>query len=132
MENKELKRIYRIEVLGVEAAEKKVAQLNQEIKLQEQVKREANKIILANPNDTAVIEKQSKAIAGSEIAIKKLTAEKRIAIREAEALISAEERIAKANIALAQNNELAVNSYKALFAESKRLTELYRTTYLKK
>lgn len=126
--SKELKRIYRIEVLGVEAATKKVEQLNQEIALQTQIKKEAQKILIANPGDVVQIEKQSKVIAESEIALKKLNAEKRIAIKEADALITAQERIAKAELQAKQNGELAAGSYKALFAESKRLSELYRST----
>lgn len=125
--SKELKRIYRIEVLGVDAATKKVEQLNQEIALQTQIKKEAQKILLANPGDAVQIEKQSKVIAQSEIALKKLNAEKRIAIKEADALITAQERIAKAELQAKQNGELAAGSYKALFAESKRLSELYRS-----
>lgn len=126
--SKELKRIYRIEVLGIEAATKKVEQLNQEINLQTQIKKEAQKILLANPGDAVQIEKQSKVIAQSEIALKKLNAEKRIAIKEADALITAQERIAKAEIQAQQNGQLAAGSYKALFAESKKLSELYRST----
>jgi hypothetical protein len=127
MENKELKRIYRIEVQGIEQATKKVEQLNQEIQLQGQIKKEAQKILLANPGDAAQIEKQSKVIAESEIAIKKLNAEKRIAIKEADALITTQERIANAQIKQVEAGNTAAGSYKALFAESKRLTELYRT-----
>ncbi|MCZ2085376.1 MAG: hypothetical protein LC112_14000 [Flavobacteriales bacterium] len=127
-DNKELKRIYRIEVQGIEAATKKVEQLNQEIQLQNQIKKEAQKILIANPGDAVQIEKQSKVIAQSEVQLKKLNAEKRIAIKEADALITAQERIAKAEIKASQEATLAAGSYKALFAESKKLNELYRST----
>lgn len=129
MENsKELKRIYRIEVLGIEAATKKVEQLNQEINLQTQIKKEAQKILIANPGDVAQIEKQSKVIAESEVNLKKLNAEKRIAIKETDAMIRVQEREVNAQIKLQEQTGLAVGSYKALFAESKRLNELYRNT----
>lgn len=127
-DNKELKRVYRIEVQGIEAATKKVEQLNAEIALQTQIKKEAQKILTTNPGDTVQIERQSKIIAESEVALKKLSAEKRIAVREANALITAEERIAAAEIKAAEAGTFAAGSYKALFAESKRLNELYRST----
>jgi hypothetical protein len=127
-QNKTLKRIYRIEVQGLEEATKKVEQLNQEINLQSQIKKEAQKILLTNPGDVVQIEKQSKVIAESEIAIKKLNAEKRIATREATALISAQENIVKTEQKLIAEGNLAAGSYRALYAESKKLNDLYRST----
>lgn len=127
-ENKELKRIYRIEVQGIEQATKKVEQLTQEIQLQNQIKKEAQKILLTNPGDVAQIEKQSKVIAESEIAIKKLSAEKRIATKEADALIRFTEKEALVQLKTIEANGLAIGSYKQLYTESKRLNDLYRST----
>lgn len=125
-DHKELTRIYRIEAPGLDQITTKIQQLNAEIKLQQGIKREANKIKLTNADDPAVIEKVTKALAASEIAIKKLTAEKRIAQKEGDALLKQEEKLATAHIREGQAAKAAATSVAEASEHYRQLVKIAR------
>lgn len=124
----EFKKIYRIEVPGIDEAIDKVRKLNEELELQKAIKKEAQSIQIARRGDVDELQRQSKIIAASEISIKKLNAEKRIAQKEADLLIRTAEKEAKAQLDTSSSAKLAAGSYIQLNAERRRLLTLYQNT----
>ncbi len=120
----ELKKIYRIEVPGIESATEKVRKLNEELALQKAIKQEAQKVLVSSKGDADAIERQTKIIAQSEIAIKKLSAEKRIASKEADLLIRAAEKEAVAQVETANAALFAAGSVNQAAAQYKALLAL--------
>jgi hypothetical protein len=128
MATQETTKIFRIEVPGAEAAVGKLQQLNQEFELLKAIKKEANKVLAANPADAEVIERQTKLLAENEIALKKVTAEKKIASKEADVLIAASRKLAESQLNEANASKYAAGSYNQLYASYKALLDQYRNT----
>jgi hypothetical protein len=128
MANQEVTKIYRIEVPGIESAIGKIQQLNQEMELSKQIKKEAQKVLLANPGDAAEIEKQTRIISENEVAYKKLNAEKRIAQKEADILIKFSQKEAEAHLNASKATQYAAGSYNQLYASYKALVDQLKNT----
>jgi hypothetical protein len=121
-------KIFRIEVPGIEAAIGKLQQLNQEFALLKAIKQEANKVLAANSGDVDVIEKQTKLLAENEIALKKNTAERKIASKEADVLVAASRKIAEAHMNEVNATKYVAGSYNQLYASYKALLDQYKNT----
>lgn len=127
-DNKELKRIYRITAPDLDTVISKVQQLNKEIKLQQSIKSEANKIKLTANDDPIVLDRATKMLAQAEIAIKKLSVEKRIATKEADAMFKADERLKNILVAEAAAANAASGSISQAAAQYKALVAIARET----
>lgn len=128
----EQKIIYRIEIPSIEELTQKVDTLTSKIEQQKEAKREASKVALANPSDTAVVERQNHVIAESELAIKRYSDEKRIAAKESDALSKTQASFSatlRAMVGSLSENINLQTTYKIRLSEiSKELKELDKNT----